>query len=98
VALSAERSTTAFRARQTLGIFSFNSLGSLAARIMLIVLLAGFKTRTEHDSRSFEWVWRLLLGLGTVPLIFTTYARFRIQETLAYTDCKVNPFFALFYL
>ncbi|KAI2634566.1 major facilitator superfamily domain-containing protein [Xylaria nigripes] len=83
-ALSAEHQVFGSRARLILLAFSFIALGQLAASIVLIVLLAAFKSDIENNVNRFEWVWRLMFGLGIIPLTATVYARWRIRETKPY--------------
>ncbi|KAI1827390.1 major facilitator superfamily domain-containing protein [Xylaria intraflava] len=88
--LSAEHQIFGSRARLVLLAFSFISIGQLAASIVLIVLLRAFKDDIEHDVNRFEWVWRLLFGLGIIPLTATVYARFTIKETKPYEKYVAN--------
>lgn len=87
-ALSAEHSIVGSRARLIVLIFSNNSIGSLTAGIVLLVLLKIFKGSVEANVNHFEWVWRLLLGLGIIPAACTLYARLRMRESKAYEQCK----------
>lgn len=87
--LSAEHTVVGTRARLIMIVFSFLNLGTLAAAIVFIVLLAAFKTAIEADIKSLEWVWRLLFGLGIIPSAFTLYARLRMKETRPYEKCEI---------
>ncbi|KAI1432949.1 inorganic phosphate transporter [Xylaria sp. CBS 124048] len=88
--LSAEHQIFGSRARLVLLAFSFIALGQLTASIVLIVLLAAFKGDIQRDVTRFEWVWRLLFGLGIIPLTATVYARFTIKETKPYQKYVAN--------
>ena len=72
------------RAKLTLTVFSFIGLGSFSAGIVYIVLLAAFKSAIISDIHHIQWVWRLLFGIGLVPLICTLYARLVMKESKPY--------------
>ncbi len=85
--LSAEHNIIGTRARLIMLVFSFIGLGSLAGGIVFTVLLAAFKSGIESNINRLEWVWRLLLGLGIIPVAFTLYARLKMKETKPYEKC-----------
>ncbi|KAJ5646484.1 hypothetical protein N7490_002856 [Penicillium lividum] len=91
-ALAAEKSPFGTRAVQVLAIFSNIGLGNLAASIVFLVLLKAFQNAIADDIQHLEWVWRLLLGIGIIPAVFTLYARLTIAETLPYKQyvCDEN--------
>jgi PHS family inorganic phosphate transporter-like MFS transporter len=60
----------------------------MAASIVFLILLKAFQGSIAANQNYLEWVWRLLLGIGIVPAIFTLYARLTIAETLTYKQCK----------
>lgn len=91
--LSAEHTIVGTRAKLIVLVFSFIPLGSLAAAIVFIILLAAFQGSIEANIDHLEWVWRLLLGLGIIPATITLYARLRMKETCPYEKCKPNPWF-----
>ena len=82
--LSAESHHSGSRALLVLTVFSFIGLGSFSASIVYIVLLSAFKSAIVHDITHLQWVWRLLLGIGLVPLIGTLYARLTLPESKPY--------------
>ncbi|KAJ5748743.1 uncharacterized protein N7511_010439 [Penicillium nucicola] len=82
--LSAEKSPFGSRAVQVLTVFSNIGLGNIAASIVFLVLLKAFKGAIFNDLNHLEWVWRLLLGIGIIPALFTLYARLTISETVPY--------------
>lgn len=86
--LSTENGFTSSRAKLVLLVFSFNTIGAFSAGIMYLVLLAGFKHDIMANIDKLEWVWRLLLGVGIIPAIFTLHARLRMKETKPYEMCK----------
>lgn len=60
----------------------------MAASIVFLVLLKAFQGSVSENLNHLEWVWRLLLGIGIVPAVFTLYARLTIAETLPYKQCE----------
>lgn len=72
------------RAVQVLSVFACIGLGSFTAGIVYIVLLAAFKGSVHASIHHLQWVWRLLLGIGLVPLILTLYARLTMKESEPY--------------
>ena len=61
----------------------------MAASIVFLVLLKVFEGSIATNINHLEWVWRLLLGIGIIPAVFTLYARLTIAETLPYKQCKM---------
>jgi PHS family inorganic phosphate transporter-like MFS transporter len=86
--LSAEKSPFGSRAVQVLTVFSNIGLGNIAASIVFLVLLKAFEGSIANDLSHLEWVWRLLLGIGIIPALFTLYARLTISETVPYKQCE----------
>ncbi len=43
----------------------FTAIGTAVAYLVLVILLAAFKDRIQQDVRNMDYVWRLLMGLGT---------------------------------
>jgi PHS family inorganic phosphate transporter-like MFS transporter len=86
--LSAEHRIMGSRAKLVLVVFAFLALGTLTAAVVYVVLLAAFKSAIEANIVRLEWVWRLLLGLGIIPAVFTLYARLKMRETVPYEKCE----------
>lgn len=84
--LSAEHNPTGSRAKLVLTIFANLGLGSFAAAIVYLILLAAFKGSIHDDINHLQWVWRLLFGIGLVPLILTLYARLTMKESKPYEE------------
>ena len=82
--LSAEYNPTGSRAKLVLTVFASIGLGSFSAGIVYVILLAGFKDAIIRDINHLQWVWRLLFGIGLVPLILTLYARLTMKESKPY--------------
>lgn len=85
-AISAEYNPMGSRARQILTVFSFIGLGSFSAGIVYIILLTAFKDAIASNIHNLQWVWRLLFGIGLVPLISTLYARLVMKESKPYEE------------
>ncbi|KAJ6007755.1 hypothetical protein N7540_011731 [Penicillium herquei] len=81
---TAENTEVSTRAVRILAVFSNIGLGNMAASIVFLVLLKAFESSVSENINHLEWVWRLLLGIGIIPAIFTLYARLTISETQLY--------------
>lgn len=75
-------------AKLVLSCFSCIGLGSFTASLIYIILLAGFKEKIHQHIFYVQWVWRLLFGLGLIPLVLTLYARLTMKESKPYEQCK----------
>ncbi|KAK5167159.1 uncharacterized protein LTR77_007889 [Saxophila tyrrhenica] len=82
--LSAEHNPMGSRAKLILTVFSFLGLGSVSAGVTYIILLAAFREAIKSNIHHLQWVWRLLFGIGLVPLIATLYARLTMKESKPY--------------
>lgn len=82
--LSAEHNPMGSRAKLVLTVFASIGLGAFSAGIVYVILLAGFKELILNDINHLQWVWRLLFGIGLVPLILTLYARLTMKESKPY--------------
>lgn len=52
--------------------------------ITFLILLAAFKSAIVNDMNKLQYVWRLLFGIGLIPLIATLYARLTMKESKPY--------------
>lgn len=86
--LSAEHNPAGSRAKLVLTVFSSIGLGAMTAGIVYVVLLAAFKSSIQDNIYHLNWVWRLLFGIGLVPLIMTLYFRLTMPESKPYLQCK----------
>lgn len=87
--LSAENSPFGSRAQQVMIVFSNIGLGNITASVVFTILLKAFQGPITDNIGHLEWVWRLLLGIGIIPAIFTLYARLTIAETVPYKKCEL---------
>ena len=85
--IAAESNRFNSRARVVLTVFASAGLGYVIAGILYLVLLVGYKDSIEHDIQTLQWVWRLLFGIGIVPLILTLYHRLTMPESKPYEKC-----------
>lgn len=72
------------RAKLVLTVFSCIGLGVFTSGIVYLILLAAFKGAVEDDIDHLQWVWRLLFGIGLIPLVLTLYARLTMRESVPY--------------
>ena len=82
--LAAEHNPLGSRAKLVLLIFASIGLGAFSAGIVYVILLAAFKSSIISNINHLQWVWRLLFGIGLVPLILTLYARLTMKESKPY--------------
>lgn len=69
-------------------VFASQGWGNLAAAIVAIITVVGFKHQIQHDDLSYKHVdycWRILIGFGCVPGALALYFRLTIPETPRYT-------------
>ncbi|KIX03320.1 uncharacterized protein Z518_06872 [Rhinocladiella mackenziei CBS 650.93] len=83
-ALSAEQNPLGSRAKLVLTVFASIGLGAMSSGIIYLILLAAFKSSVKEDIYHLQWVWRLLFGIGLVPLILTLYFRLTMPESKPY--------------
>ena len=72
------------RAKLVLTVFASIGLGGFSAGITYVILLAAYKGSIASNIHHLQWVWRLLFGIGLVPLILTLYARLTMRESKPY--------------
>jgi phosphate:H+ symporter len=82
--ITSEWSATGKRGVMMALIFSMQGIGSLAAAIVTIILLAIFKNAINAEVYNLDYVWRLCIGLGAVPAVATIYLRFTMPESPRY--------------
>lgn len=49
-----------------------------------VILLGAFHSAIDNNINRLQWVWRLLFGIGIVPLLATLYARLTMRESTPY--------------
>lgn len=86
-ALSAEHNPLRSRAKLVLTVFASIGLGGMSAGVVYMILLAAFKSSVNENLYHLQWVWRLLFGIGLVPLIITLYFRLTMPESKPYQQC-----------
>jgi PHS family inorganic phosphate transporter-like MFS transporter len=86
--LSAEHTPIGSRAKLVTTVFSCIGTGSMTSSIVYLVLLAAFKSAINENIYHLQWVWRLLFGLGLIPLAVTLYFRLTMPESKPYEQCR----------
>lgn len=69
-------------------VFASQGWGNLAAAIVALVVVTGFKHQIQHDDANYQHVdycWRILIGFGCVPGAIALYFRLTIPETPRFT-------------
>lgn len=72
------------RAKLVLTVFSCIGLGVFGSGITYLILLTAFKSAILDNIHHLQWVWRLLFGIGLIPLMLTLYARLTMKESKPY--------------
>ena len=83
-AYAAEHVFMGSRAKLILTVFSCIGLGGFSTGLVYLILISAFKSSIEHDIQHLQLVWRLLLGIGMVPLACTLYFRLTMAESKPY--------------
>jgi PHS family inorganic phosphate transporter-like MFS transporter len=80
------------RAKLVTTVFSCIGTGSMTSSIVYLVLLAAFKSSINQNIYHLQWVWRLLFGLGLIPLAVTLHFRLTMPESKPYEQCRFFGF------
>lgn len=93
--VSSEFSTTKWRGAIMAAVFSNQGLGQIAAGIVAMILVAGYKGDLERAKsgsdcvgdckKACDQMWRVLIGFGAVPGCIALYFRLTISESPRYT-------------
>ncbi|CAG8458985.1 4453_t:CDS:2 [Ambispora gerdemannii] len=84
--ITSEFAATKYRGAMMATVFAMQGFGILASIIVAVITLAAAKNDIyEHKNiDGIDYVWRIVLGLGTVPGIIALYFRLTIPETPRY--------------
>lgn len=86
--ITSEFASKRIRGRMMTAVFASQGWGNLAAAIVAIITVVGFKNQIQHDDLTYKHVdycWRILIGFGCVPGAAALYFRLTIPETPRYT-------------
>ncbi|KAL2811863.1 major facilitator superfamily domain-containing protein [Aspergillus granulosus] len=93
--ICSEFAPTRIRGRMLAAVFFCQSLGALAANVVALIAVAGFRHQLREDSsgvvcsgaciRDVDRIWRLIVGLGAVPAFIALWFRLTIVESPRYT-------------
>jgi len=83
--ITSEFATKKRRGAMMAAVFAMQGFGILAAAMVALIVLAGFKIKILEDINYVDYCWRLVLGLGAVPGLIALYFRLTIPETPRYT-------------
>lgn len=87
-ALSIENDLFKSRSKLVLSVFTVLGLGEVSVGIVFLILLVAFKGPIQSDITRLQWVWRLLFGIGLLPLLASLYSRLTMKESKAYEKCE----------
>lgn len=86
--ITSEFASKRIRGRMMTAVFASQGWGNLAAAIVALVVVTGFKHQIQHDDANYQHVdycWRILIGFGCVPGAIALYFRLTIPETPRFT-------------
>ncbi|KAL4931656.1 major facilitator superfamily domain-containing protein [Aspergillus undulatus] len=96
--ICSEFAPTRIRGRMLASVFLCQSLGALAANLVALIAVAGFRDQLlAHETgadgfkcfdrcvRDVDSIWRLIVGLGAVPAFIALWFRLTIIESPRYT-------------
>ena len=86
-ALSMENDIFKSRSKLVLSVFTVLGIGEVTVGIVYLILLFAFKSSVQNHINHLQWVWRLLFGIGLIPLICSLYSRLTMRESKAYEKC-----------
>ncbi|KAJ2732434.1 hypothetical protein IW152_003829 [Coemansia sp. BCRC 34962] len=69
------------RGKLMAAVFSFQGFGNVLAPIVSIIVLACFAQSIDHDVRSLDYVWRIIIGVGCIPGVSTLYWRLIMTDS-----------------
>jgi PHS family inorganic phosphate transporter-like MFS transporter len=88
--ITSEYSSVRFRGMLIAAVFSMQGIGILAAAVVGIIVLQGFKDSIENchvnaPCKPLDQAWRIMVAFGAVPALATMYLRSKLPETPRYT-------------
>ncbi|KAK5071786.1 hypothetical protein LTR64_004437 [Lithohypha guttulata] len=96
--ITSELSPTKHRATMMATVFFMQPLGQICGNIISLVVIAiSRNTETDNLTRTFDQMWRWVIGLGVVPGVIGVLFRFAIPETPRFLlDIEDDPIKAEF--
>ncbi|OCK82250.1 MFS general substrate transporter [Lepidopterella palustris CBS 459.81] len=91
--ITAEFAPRKHRARMMAWVFFMQPIGQLLANVVSLVIVVSWQSRITSDHttcqnddciRTVDRIWRLVVGLGTVPAVISLAFRFTIPESPRY--------------
>ncbi|RHZ57668.1 phosphate transporter [Aspergillus thermomutatus] len=80
--ITSEFAPAKHRARMMASVFFMQPLGQIAGNIVTLIVVAISKNQTHEDlTRTFDIMWRWVVGIGVVPGVIATLFRVAIPET-----------------
>ncbi|RKO88204.1 major facilitator superfamily domain-containing protein [Blyttiomyces helicus] len=75
------------RGRMVAAVFAMQGIGILVGGLVTLIALVAFQDKIREDPLNLDYVWRIMLGFGIIPALFTVYFRLTMPESPRY---KVN--------
>ena len=79
--ITSEFAKTKTRGSVLAAVFAMQGFGIVFGSLVSLVVIAAFKNSIEEDVFNLDYAWRIMIGIGCIPSMFSVYYRFKIQET-----------------
>ncbi|RIA93138.1 major facilitator superfamily domain-containing protein [Glomus cerebriforme] len=66
-------------------VFAMQGFGILASGIVSLITLLAFRSAILSNPQNLDYVWRIVIGIGTIPATIALYFRLTIPETPRFT-------------
>jgi PHS family inorganic phosphate transporter-like MFS transporter len=83
--ITSEYANKRYRGAMIAGVFSMQGAGILAQGFVTLISLVAFKSAIQRDESNLDYVWRIALGMGTLPGLLAIFWRLNLPETPRYT-------------
>lgn len=83
--ITSEYANKRYRGAMIAGVFSMQGAGILAQGFVTLISLVAFKGAIQRDESNLDYVWRIALGMGTLPGLLAIFWRLNLPETPRYT-------------
>lgn len=82
--MTSEHASKMNRGSMLSAVISCQGLGILGASIVSLTVLSSFKAAIEADVMFLDYIWRICIGFGVFPALFSIYFRLTLPETPRY--------------
>ena len=69
-------------------VFANQGWGSLVGSLVVMVVLAAYKSKMGDGTKGVDGAWRIAVGVSLIPAFGTLYQRLTLPESKRYKDSK----------